>query len=124
MKTLTILAILLFSNAALAADSKQPNDKLCSLRTVYVEGNNRASNWVRKNIEKKTWLNNSTAKSEADAVLLIEENGAGPFTSIDMQLTRVEPEEFLLGDTASVGMWGGYPRILDKLNKAANCPKP
>lgn len=117
---LLLAALLLFSQAP-------QGEKLCSVKTVYIEGHGGTYNWFRKNIEKKTWLRIQNVKPEADAIL--EVGGVGSMAyPVNFRMKRRDPEELLYEDSerADFKFWGDTPSetILKRFNKAANCPKP
>lgn len=123
MKTLTILTILLFVLPAFAEDA-EPNEKLCSIKTVYIEGEPKKTNGYRKNIEKKTWLKIENVKQQADAIFKVEKDNS-------ISITRQYPEEFIWQADTGNFLWSGCSGfnltttgcMLKKLNKDANCPK-
>ena len=49
------------------------NERLHSLRTIYVEGSSRAVSYISENLPHETCLDNMPVKSEADAVLEVWE---------------------------------------------------
>lgn len=110
---------LLFASSALAQDAK-----LCSIKTVYVEGHGGTFRWFRENIEKYTWLKLEDVKRNADAIAEVGGVGSVAFP-INFKMVRREPEEFLYEASvrAKFKMWGDTPgeELLKKLAKAANC---
>ncbi len=125
MRLIAALMLLVTAAPAVAADDKQPNEKLCSIKTVYIEGHGSNAKWYRDNLEKHTWLKITTILEQADAVFAVGGVGSTVFP-IKATLTRRNPTEHLWDGSSRTNplkFWGGGPRpgLLKKLNKAANC---
>lgn len=116
------LTLLLLVLAVPAFAQNQPDEKLCSVETVFIDGRGREVDWLRKNLEKKTWLRIENVKPSADAVLTVR---SGAFTPVNAILSRRDPEEFLWdGSGGNKGPFSfklPVARLIDKLNKVANC---
>lgn len=122
-----LLMLLLLAMPALAQD-QPPNEKLCSIKTVFIEGHGGTAQWYRENLGKKTWLTVEPIMENAEAIFRVGGVGSTVFP-IKAQLIRRNQTEYLWEESSRqnpVKLWGGDSRLglLKKLNKAANCPKP
>jgi hypothetical protein len=99
------LAVVSVQHVALGKKNKKDRDaRLRSLQTIYVDGSGTAVSYVRKNLSEKTCLLSTPERSEADAVLDIEEGSpvpcgmgvtGGMCTSLTAQLTDAKTDEAL-----------------------------
>lgn len=120
MKLGLLLVICIFWLSNLAHAQQSP---LCSIRTVFIEGKGSNYKWVRKNLEKKTWLRIENIRDKADGILEVWGVGS-EFFPVNVKVSRREPEEFLWEEASSRNPFGlKAPRdgLLRKLNKSGNC---
>ncbi|TAM80409.1 MAG: hypothetical protein EPN47_15930 [Acidobacteria bacterium] len=106
---------------------------LCSIKSVFVDGNSESADIVRQRIEKKTWLKLVPSEDGADGVLKIAEHTLTKHFPISTQETEVS-DQLWKGkklDWSETKTWdegvfnsgsGSAARLLlDDLNKEANC---
>jgi hypothetical protein len=100
------LCLVMVSAQPLAVGKKNKKDKaarLRSLQTIYVDGSGTAASYIRKNLSRETCLQNTPERSEADAILDIEEESPVPCemgspgmcTSLTAQLIDAKTNEAL-----------------------------
>lgn len=122
-----ILLLFVLAMPAFAEDNP-PDETLCSVRTVFIEGHGGTAQWYRENLEKKTWLTVEPVMENADAIFRVGGVGSWAFP-IKAQLIRRNQTEYLWEESSRQNpfkAWAGDSRtgLLKKLNKAANCPVP
>ena len=114
----------------LSAADKDPDPNLCSVKYVYITGNNEAAQIIRGKISNMTWMKFERVRSKTDAEMDVREQtksqlayGLPDETSIHITLIRYKPEEeFLWADAQRVGVFGSATsKLLERLNKAARC---
>jgi hypothetical protein len=76
-----VACVLISSALPLALGKKNKKDyaaRLRTLQTIYVDGSSLAVSYIRENLPHETCLNNTEAKSEADAILEVWEETPSP----------------------------------------------
>jgi hypothetical protein len=113
---------------------KERAARLQSLQSVYVDGDGWAASEIRKHLAEQTCLLVTQARSEADAILSIDEVGPGPCTggvpgmclSVSVQLIDSKTNEALwltADDSMPMGvqihpLQGHFGWVYDGLRKA------
>lgn len=120
MKLLAAVLLVLLSVSAIAA----AEENLCSVKTVFLEGQVNTVKWYRKNLEKRTRLKIALIKNHADAIMEVDGNGTLVHPA-GARVTTREQGRLLWEDSESINfLIDPMSRLLKKLNQAANCPKP
>ncbi len=96
------LIVLFACSASFAKKKKEISARLKALQTVVLDGNDRAADYVRRNLSQETCLTLATSASEADAILEVSERttlcrdrGAGPCLGIMAKLTDLPSKKTL-----------------------------
>jgi hypothetical protein len=130
---LLVALLVLTANAGSARKGRKPDTELCSLKTVYVEGNSQSATAVRDSLDKWTWLKLDNDKTKADGVLAIQEvrTRGGEFAAPeDVRVTgQIRQGSKLLwsGSTGGAGSFASASakavawQLLKHLNKQAGC---
>lgn len=125
MRLILIPVLILLLSKATMAEDRPTDDKLCSIKTVFIEGHGSNAQWYRDNLEEKTWLTVEPVMENADAIFRVGGVGSTVFP-IKAQLIRRNQTEYLWEESSRQNpfkAWAGDARtgLLKKLNKAANC---
>jgi hypothetical protein len=129
-----LVALLALTVPTGAARKKhEPDADLCSLKTVYVEGNSQSATAVRDDLGKRTWLKLENDRAKAEAVLAIQETrtrGDGFAAPEDVRVTGEIRRDSKLLWSGSAGGAGSFAsasakavawQLLRHLNKDAGC---
>ena len=104
--SMAVVCLLIVSTQPLASGKKNKHDRAARLRalqTIYVEGENNAAAYVRRNLAQETCLLEIPERSEADAILEVMEvspvpcemGSPGLCSSISAQLIDAKTNEAL-----------------------------
>ncbi len=134
MKPLLALFLVWAVIPAFAGRKKEPNEKLCQVKTVFVIGNSKSAVGIRKELAKRTWLKLANSQDDADAILDIaeENNHTSPRGFMDRDATIVSgnltQKSVLLWSESTASARGpqgpftpSYRVLLDYLKEDGGC---